>query len=63
MEEAALTGNPLLNSGLASSSTGRLKRWWNDDVAFRTEARGEPDQNKREAEEVDVAAAAWVGAF
>ena len=46
MEEAALTGNPLLNSGSASS-TGRLKRRWNDDVVFRNQARGEPDQNKK----------------
>mmetsp|Transcript_22040 Transcript_22040/g.47928 ORF Transcript_22040/g.47928 Transcript_22040/m.47928 type:complete len:269 (+) Transcript_22040:46-852(+) len=46
MEEAALTGNPLLNSGSASSS-GRLKRRWNDDVVFRNQARGEPDQNKK----------------
>jgi protein CWC15 len=45
MEEAALTGNPLLNSGSASS--GRLKRRWNDDVVFRNQARGEPDQNKK----------------
>jgi len=46
MEEAALTGNPLLNAGGASSS-GRLKRRWNDDVVFRNQARGEPDQNKK----------------
>lgn len=46
MEEAALTGNPLLNSASASSS-GRLKRRWNDDVVFRNQARGEPDQNKK----------------
>jgi protein CWC15 len=46
MEEAALTGNPLLDSGSASSS-GRLKRRWNDDVVFRNQARGEPDQNKK----------------
>jgi hypothetical protein len=58
MEETALTGNPLLSSGSASSSTGRLKRRWNDDVAFRNQARGEPDQNKKEEEEVDAAAAA-----
>ncbi|KAL7537651.1 hypothetical protein ACHAXR_008002 [Thalassiosira sp. AJA248-18] len=45
MEEAALTGNPLLNSGEASS--GRLKRRWNDDVVFRNQAHGEPDQNKK----------------
>jgi protein CWC15 len=46
MEEAALTGNPLLNSS-ASSSSGRLKRRWNDDVVFRNQARSEPDQNKK----------------
>ncbi|KAL3810505.1 hypothetical protein ACHAXA_005647 [Cyclostephanos tholiformis] len=46
MEEAALMGNPLLNSASASSS-GRLKRRWNDDVVFRNQARGEPDQNKK----------------
>jgi hypothetical protein len=58
MEETALTGNPLLNFGSASSSMGRLKGRWNDDVAFRNQARSEPDQNKREEEEVDAAAAA-----
>mmetsp|Transcript_14767 Transcript_14767/g.31450 ORF Transcript_14767/g.31450 Transcript_14767/m.31450 type:complete len:269 (-) Transcript_14767:428-1234(-) len=46
MEEAALTGNPLLNSGGAASS-GRLKRRWNDDVVFRNQARLEPDQSKK----------------
>jgi protein CWC15 len=46
MEEAALTGNPLLNS-TASSSNGKLKRRWNDDVVFRNQARSEPDQNKK----------------
>lgn len=46
MEEAALTGNPLLNSSSAASS-GRLKRRWNDDVVFRNQARGEPNQNKK----------------
>lgn len=46
MEEAALTGNPLLNSASASLS-GKLKRRWNDDVVFRNQARGEPDQNKK----------------
>jgi protein CWC15 len=44
MEEAALTGNPLLNSDGAS---GRVKRRWNDDVVFRNQAKGEPDQNKK----------------
>lgn len=50
MEEAALTGNPLLNSSSGASSlasSGRLKRGWNDDVVFRNQARGEPDQNKK----------------
>ena len=47
MEEAALTGNPLLNSGGESSSSGRLKRRWNDDVVFRNQAKTEPDQNKK----------------
>lgn len=46
MEEAALTGNPLLNSG-GMPSSGRIKRRWNDDVVFRNQARGEPDQNKK----------------
>ena len=47
MEEAALTGNPLLNSSTAAAESGRLKRRWNDDVVFRNQARGEPDQNKK----------------
>ena len=49
MEEAALTGNPLLSSGAASASasSGRLKRRWNDDVVFRNQAKTEPDQNKK----------------
>ncbi|KAL7480396.1 hypothetical protein ACHAW6_006085 [Cyclotella cf. meneghiniana] len=46
MEEAALTGNPLLNSGGAVTS-GRIKRRWNDDVVFRNQAKGEPDQTKK----------------
>ena len=46
MEEAALTGNPLLNSS-ASSTSGRVKRRWNDDVVFRNQAKTEPDQNKK----------------
>eukprot|EP01083_Nonionella_stella_P045201 121493_1 len=46
LEEAALTGNPLLNSSSAQES-GRLKRRWNDDVVFRNQAKGEPDQNKK----------------
>jgi len=49
MEEAALTGNPLLNSSAsgATSSSGRVKRRWNDDVVFRNQAKTEPDQNKK----------------
>jgi len=49
MEEAALTGNPLLNSTSSSSlsSSGRVKRRWNDDVVFRNQAKTEPDQNKK----------------
>mmetsp|Transcript_7083 Transcript_7083/g.10317 ORF Transcript_7083/g.10317 Transcript_7083/m.10317 type:complete len:278 (+) Transcript_7083:68-901(+) len=46
MEEAALTGNPLLNS-TSTSSSGRVKRRWNDDVVFRNQAKTEPDQNKK----------------
>ena len=41
MEEAALTGNPLLNSHNGSASA-QLKRKWNDDVVFRNQARSEP---------------------
>ena len=47
MEEAALTGNPLLNSSSSAASSGRMKRKWNDDIVFRNQARGEPDQNKK----------------
>jgi protein CWC15 len=52
MEEAALTGNPLLNNSgggqsASSSFSGRLKRRWNDDVVFRNQAKTEPDQNKK----------------
>jgi len=35
LQEAALTGNPLLNS----SASARLKRKWNDDVVFRNQAK------------------------
>ena len=45
MEEAALIGNPLLN--LTATGSGKLKRRWNDDVVFRNQAKGEPDQNKK----------------
>jgi len=46
LEEAALTGNPLLNAG-GGATSGRLKRRWNDDVVFRNQAKGEPDANKK----------------
>jgi protein CWC15 len=46
MEEAALTGNPLLNAEGAASS-GRIKRRWNDDIVFRNQAKEEPNQNKK----------------
>jgi Cwf15/Cwc15 cell cycle control protein. len=47
MEEAALIGNPLLNSDLDLGASGKMKRRWNDDVVFRNQARGEPEQKKR----------------
>lgn len=47
MEEAALMGNPLLASTEGGGADGRLKRRWNDDVVFRNQAKGEPDQNKK----------------
>lgn len=43
-EEAALLGNPLL-SGQALG--GSKKRRWNEDVVFRNQAKGEPEQKKR----------------
>ncbi len=46
LEEAALTGNPLLNAG-GGVTSGRLKRRWNDDVVFRNQAKGELDANKK----------------
>ena len=46
MEDAALTGNPLLYSDNASVSTGKAKRRWNEDVVFRNQAK-EPEQKKR----------------
>eukprot|EP00547_Thalassionema_nitzschioides_P017905 CAMPEP_0194242526 /NCGR_PEP_ID=MMETSP0158-20130606/8031_1 /TAXON_ID=33649 /ORGANISM="Thalassionema nitzschioides, Strain L26-B" /LENGTH=243 /DNA_ID=CAMNT_0038977633 /DNA_START=13 /DNA_END=744 /DNA_ORIENTATION=- len=45
MEEAALIGNPLLQS--AGEATGKMKRKWNDDVVFRNQAKGEPEIKKR----------------
>ena len=49
MEEAALIGNPLLNGSSTggNAGSGKLKRRWNDDVVFRNQAKGEPDQNKK----------------
>mmetsp|Transcript_2142 Transcript_2142/g.5680 ORF Transcript_2142/g.5680 Transcript_2142/m.5680 type:complete len:290 (-) Transcript_2142:49-918(-) len=46
LEEAALTGNPLLSSsdGGGAASSGKMKRRWNDDVVFRNQARDEPDR-------------------
>jgi len=45
LEEAALTGNPLLSSSDGGgATTGKLKRRWNDDVVFRNQARDEPDR-------------------
>jgi protein CWC15 len=46
MEEAALLGNPLLASNEGTSS-GRMKRRWNEDVVFRNQAKGEPEIKKR----------------
>jgi protein CWC15 len=46
LEEAALMGNPLLATG-GDSSSGRLKRRWNEDVVFRNQAKGEPETKKR----------------
>ena len=46
LEEAALLGNPLL-AGMEASSSGKLKRRWNDDVVFRNQAKGEPEIKKR----------------
>lgn len=45
LEEAALIGNPLLQS--AGEATGKMKRRWNDDVVFRNQAKGEPETKKR----------------
>ena len=47
MEEAALVGNPLLSSGPDDLATGKQKRRWNEDVVFRNQAKGEPEQKKR----------------
>jgi len=45
LEESALLGNPLLNT--CGTTTGKLKRRWNDDVVFRNQAKEEPDRNKK----------------
>mmetsp|Transcript_30210 Transcript_30210/g.60033 ORF Transcript_30210/g.60033 Transcript_30210/m.60033 type:complete len:91 (-) Transcript_30210:47-319(-) len=42
--KVAMTGNPLLNEG---SSSGKMKRKWNDDVVFRNQARTEKKTEKR----------------
>lgn len=46
-EYAAVLGNPLLNVAAAETSSGRMKRRWNDDVVFRNQAKGEPVPQKR----------------
>jgi protein CWC15 len=45
----AATGNPLMNlgEGQTSGSSSKMKRQWNDDVVFRNQTRGEPQQKKR----------------
>mmetsp|Transcript_40173 Transcript_40173/g.56582 ORF Transcript_40173/g.56582 Transcript_40173/m.56582 type:complete len:243 (-) Transcript_40173:1197-1925(-) len=45
LEEAALIGNPLLQSSQPTS--GKMKRRWNDDIVFRNQAKGEPKVKKR----------------
>mmetsp|Transcript_12043 Transcript_12043/g.16841 ORF Transcript_12043/g.16841 Transcript_12043/m.16841 type:complete len:267 (+) Transcript_12043:197-997(+) len=47
MEEAALVGNPLLNTAADGAASGKMKRRWNDDVVFRNQAKGEPEIKKR----------------
>lgn len=43
-QTAVMTGNPLL----ASADEGfKVKRRWDDDVVFRHQTRGEPQQKKR----------------
>lgn len=46
MEDAALTGNPLLYKEVDVDSVGKVKRRWNEDVVFRNQAK-EPEQKKR----------------
>ena len=45
-ESAALVGNPLLAVG-ASAGGQPAKRRWNEDVVFRSQAKGEPKNKKR----------------
>ena len=45
LTEAAMLGNPLLQSG--GSGGKQMKRKWNDDVVFRNQAKKEPDQNTK----------------
>ncbi|KAJ3130459.1 hypothetical protein HK098_000024 [Nowakowskiella sp. JEL0407] len=45
-EEAALTGNPLLNLSSASKDF-TVKRRWDDDVIFKNQAKGEEKPKKR----------------
>ena len=46
--ESALMGNPLVNiGGGKGSGSAKIKRAWNDDVVFRNQSRGEPEQKKR----------------
>ena len=45
-ESAALVGNPLLAVGVGAGGQP-AKRRWNDDVVFRSQAKGEPKNKKR----------------
>ena len=50
MEERAMTGNPLLDHGNASSSstaTASVKRRWDDDVIFKNQTRGVSDKPEK----------------
>ena len=40
-------GGAAAAAALAVAAGGRMKRRWNDDVVFRNQAKGEPDQNKK----------------
>eukprot|EP01041_Mallomonas_annulata_P010259 gene10259-21404_t len=48
--DVAIKGNPLLDLDGADSS--KIKRKWNDDVVFRNQTRGEPEQKKRSFRDV-----------